>query len=78
MVRLPLRIIGFQRSAIGSNLLLSPDNWICLLVGDKPRDAAKPKSRRRKDLLLAPSKDNTEDVSQSAVSQNSRIRGVLS
>ena len=48
-----------------------------LLVGVKPTDTTKPKIRRRKDLLLAASKENTGDLSQSSVSLNSKIGKVF-
>ena len=38
----------------------------------------KPKSQRRKDLLLATSKENTGDLSLSSISLNSKIGDVLS
>ena len=39
------------------------------MVGEESRDTIKLKHRRRKDLLLlAASKENTEDLSQSSVS----------
>ena len=42
-------------------------------------DTTKPKIGRRKDLLLlAPSKENTGDLSQSNVSPDSKIGEVLS
>ena len=47
-------------------------------MGVQPRDTMKSKVRRRKDLLLATSKENTRDLSQSSVSPNSKIEGVLS
>ena len=51
-----------------------PKNWVRLLEGVvKPKDATKPKGRRRKDLLLAASKGNAGDLSQSSVSLNSKI-----
>ena len=34
-----------------------PKNWICLLVGVKPRNMAKPKNGRRKELLSAARKE---------------------
>ena len=55
-----------------------PKVWICLWVGIKPKDTTKPKSRRRKDLFLAASKENTEDISQNSTSLNSKIGKVLS
>jgi len=39
---------------------------------------AKDTTRRRKDLLLAASKENTSDLFQSSVSPNSKIGGILS
>ena len=55
-----------------------PKNWVCLLVGVEPKDTTKPKIGRRKDLLLAASKGNTGDPSQSSVSPNSKSGEVLS
>ena len=55
-----------------------PENWVCLLVGVEPKDTTKPEIRRRKDLLLAASKENTGDFFQSSVSPNSKIGAVLS
>lgn len=51
---------------------LLPENWIRLLVGMKPKDTIKPKSGRRKGLLLPASK-NTEDLSQSRVSPAAKL-----
>ena len=59
-------------------LILLPENWVCLLVNVTPKDTAKPKVGRRKALLLAASKENTRDLSQSSVSSNSKIGEVLS
>ena len=59
-------------------LLVLPKNWLHLLLGSELIDAIKPMIRRRKDLLLGPSKENTEDLSQSSVSLNCKIEGVLS
>ena len=53
-------------------------NWVRLLVGIKPKDTTKPKIGRRKDLLLAATKENTGGLSQSSVSSNSKIGEVLS
>ena len=36
-----------------------PENWVCLLKGDEPKDTIKPKIRRRKDLLLVADEENT-------------------
>ena len=55
-----------------------PESWVHLLVGVEPKDTIKLKSDRRKDLLLAASKANTGDLSQSSVSMNSKIGAVLS
>ena len=54
------------------------ENWVRLLVGVEPIDTPKPKIRRRKDLLLAASKENTGDLSQSSVSPDSKTGEVLS
>ena len=54
-----------------------PENRVCLLVDVEPKDTIKPKSRR-KDLLLATSKENTGGLSQSSVSPNSKIGEFLS
>ena len=44
------------------------------MVGIEPRDTTKLKHRKRKDLLLlAASKENTEDLSQSSVSQTAKL-----
>lgn len=59
-------------------LLVLPKNWLHLLLDSELIDAIKPMIRRRKDLLLGPSKENTEDLSQSNVSLNCKIGGVLS
>ena len=55
-----------------------PENWVLLLVGVEPKDTTKPKIWRRKDLLLAASKENTGDLSQSSVPLNSKTGKVLS
>ena len=55
-----------------------PENWVPLLMGFEPKDTCKPKSRRRKDLLLAAGKENPRGLSQSRVSLNSEIGEVLS
>lgn len=54
---------------------LFPENWVRLLVGVKKKDPAMPKSQRRRDLLLAASKENSKDLSQRSVSLNSTIGG---
>ena len=54
------------------------ESWVCLFMGAEPKDPTKPEIRSRKYLLLAASKENTEDLSQSSVSPNSRIGEILS
>ena len=54
-------------------LAMLPENWVRLLVGIEPIDTTKPKTGRRKDVLLAESKENTGDLFQSNVSLNSKI-----
>ena len=54
-----------------------PENWVRLLVGVEPKDTTKAESGRRKDLLLAASKENTRDLSQSSVSPNSKVGEVF-
>ena len=39
----------------------------CLVVGVEPKGTTRPKSRRRKDLALGASKENTRDLSQSNI-----------
>ena len=63
---------------MGYVIRLLPQNWVHLLVGVEPKDTTKPKIGRRNDLLLAASKENTRDLSQSNVSPNSKIGEVLS
>ena len=47
------------------------ENWVCLKVDDTTR----PKNGRRKDLLLlAASKKNTRDLSQSSISLTTKLR----
>ena len=48
------------------------------MVGVEPKDTTEPRIGRRKDLLLAASKENMGDLSQSGVSKNSKIGEVLS
>ena len=55
-----------------------PKNGVRLLVGVEPEDTTKPKIRRRKDLLLAASKEHTGDLSQRSVSPNGKTGEVLS
>ena len=57
-----------------------PENWVLLLVGVKPKKPNQDKKRgRRKDLLLlAASKKNTRDLSQSSVPLNSKMEKILS
>ena len=59
-------------------VVMLPRNWVCLLVSVEPKDTTEPKMGRRKDLLLAASKENTRYLSQSSVSPNSKIGEVLS
>lgn len=57
---------------------LLPENWVHLLVGVKPVDTTKPKSGRKKDLLLLKeSKENTGGPSKSSVSLNSKTEEFL-
>ena len=56
---------------------LLPENCICSLVIAKPRDTTKPKTGRRKNLLLAVNKENTEDLSKGNLSPNSTIWEIL-
>lgn len=54
-------------------------NWVQLLVGVEPINTTKPKTERRKDLLLlAASKENTGHLSQSNDSPTARIGEFLS
>ena len=48
------------------------------MVHVKPIDTTKQEIRRRKDLLLTVSKENTRDLSQSSVFLSMKIREVLS
>ena len=51
--------------------LVVPEN--CLLMeGVAPKDATKPKRRRRKNLLFAASKENTMGISQNRVSRTAK------
>lgn len=43
------------------------------MVDIESKDTTKPKSRRKKNLVLAASKENTRDFPQSTVSLNSKI-----
>lgn len=47
-----------------ARLGLLPKSWVCLWVDVEPKDATKPKSGRRKELLLVASKEITGDLSQ--------------
>ena len=60
---------------IGYKLNLLPENWVLhLLVGVEPKDTTEPKICRKKDLILfVASRENSEDLSQSNVSLNSRL-----
>ena len=57
--------------------LALPKNRVCLLVGVKPKGTTKPKSRRRKNLLLAASR-RTQGIFPKAVYPNSKIGEILS
>ena len=46
------------------------------MVGVEPKDTIKPKIGRKRDLLLAASKENPGVLSQSSVSLNSKIEGI--
>ena len=46
-----------------------PENWVCLLVGVEPKDITQPKTGRRRDLLLAASKENTRDLAKTVSPQ---------
>ena len=48
------------------------------MVGVRPKDTTKPKTGRRKDLLLAASEENAGDILQSSVSPSSKTGEVLS
>ena len=63
---------------MGYVIRLLPQNWVHLLVGVEPKDTTKPKIGRKKDVLLALSKENIEDFSQTSVSPRSKIGEVLS
>ena len=53
---------------------LLPEKWVLFLVGVESKDSTKPKSGKRKDLLLAASKENTGGLSQSRVlSQTAKL-----
>ena len=57
--------------------------WYCYpkldvcLVSSEPKDTNKPNIRRRKDLLLAGSKENIRDLFQNSVSRNNKTGEVL-
>ena len=70
--------IQWQTKASYEVLLEFTENWVHLLVGIKPKHVTKPKIGRRKDLLLAASKENTGDLSQSSVFPNIKTGKVLS
>ena len=53
--------------------LLLPENWVHVLLSVEPKDTTRPKFRRRKDLLLAASKENTGDLSQSMYPQTAKL-----
>ena len=78
-VLMPINTTAIKLLNYGKDLPVLP---VCrpvhLLVGMEPKDTTKPKIRKRKDLLLVASKENTRDVSQSSVSPNSKTGEVLS
>jgi len=50
-------------------------NWVHLLSGVQPKDKTKPKHGRRNGLLLlGAKKENTEDISQSSISLNGKMK----
>ena len=59
-------------------LLVLPKNWLHFLLGSELTDTVKPLIRRRKGLLLAPSKENTRALSQSSISLYYKTGEVLS
>lgn len=59
--------ISHTQCLSSSNVLLLPEYWVHLLIGVEPKDTTKPKSRKRKDLLLAAGKENLGDLSQSSL-----------
>ena len=65
-------------AALGFQGHMLPRNWVRLLVGIELKDTTESKIGRRKDLVLAASKENIANVSQSSVSPNSRIGEGLS
>ena len=69
-----LRLVPSTQN-IGYKLNLLPENWVLhLLVGVEPKDTTEPKICRKKDLILfVASRENSEDLSQSNVSLNSRL-----
>ena len=46
-----------------------PKNWVHVLVGVEPKDTTRPKIRRRKDLLLAASKENMGNFPKAVLPQ---------
>lgn len=72
-----LRLWKEQLRVIIGFVIPLPQNRVRLLLGVEPKDTAKPKIRR-KDLFLAASKEDTGDLSQSNVSLNCKVGGVLS
>ena len=54
-------------------LIMLPENCVCLLVGIEPKDTTKPKSRRKKDLLLAASEENTRDLPKAVSPQTAKL-----
>ena len=71
-----LRNGGWERWSEKQEGLSPRDPWVCLLVGVEPIDTAKPKIRRRKEMLfLVVSKESMGNLSQSSVSLDSKIGG---
>ena len=54
-----------------NNNIMLRENWVHLLASVEPKETTKPNIGRREDLLFAESKQNTEDLSQSSVSDES-------
>ena len=50
-----------------SNVILYLNTGFTSLIGVEPKDTTKPKSGRRKDLLLAAGKEDLGDLSQSSL-----------
>ena len=59
--------ISHTQCLSSSNVLLLPEYWVHFLIHVEPKDTTKPKSRKRKDLLLAAGKESLGDLSQSSL-----------